>query len=790
MALVFLSVARLPIGAPAHAYDDGISGYSGKQGQTCQFHHSGGVKPLVQFDGPTHVAPGEVGTFTFSVHSQSSSQIVAGLDVAASDGVLGLATTGDEQLKDGEVTHTAPKPNDTSGRASWQFTWQAPTIPGPRTLYGAGLSANGNDNRDGDAPQTAQYVVTVDGETLRGDANCDGVVSAADLTTVAHSATGLVAPVCGLADVNCDGGIGATDLADVVTSIFEPPGPACVPGVEWPTLGQNQQRPYFNAQETRLTRNTVGSLRFKWRYLTGGIVTASPTVAYVDVPNEGRIKIVYVASWDGNFYALRASNGSQLWHYAMKPHPGAAYPYAASAEVTTVAGEQRVYVAGGMTVYAFAAATGALRWEFDAGTGCTTCDRFTERNEVESSPAVVGDLVYFAMDSNDSLPGKGGAYAVSAIDGRLVWYFDLETQATCRPFDSDNVRHFDGFHTAAQLGLPEDFFATRPGCNFDPTANACGNVWSSFAVDPVRKLIYTVSSNCDTDNDPSTPAPPPPMPPYDEALFALGFDGVPAWVWRPRDNDPRDLDFGAVPNLFETDIQGVTRQVVGVGDKSGTYYVLDRDGVNALTGRIEPYWFTKVVPGGSIGGIIASAAVGDGNIFFSTAFGTSISNPQKPAAFSLRASDGGLRWSNPAAPPSYGPTTAIPGVAFMGGVGFSMIAYDGDSGAKLKEVPLGGPVASGATIVSGEVFVGAGTGARDDDPTDLAYQASVVPNYVSALCLPDAADCPETLCDDGNACTYDFHSDGACRSEPAPDGLPCLAGARGGTCVAGACQSR
>ncbi len=62
--------------------------------------------------------------------------------------------------------------------------------------------------------------------------------------------------------------------------------------------------------------------------------------------------------------------------------------------------------------------------------------------------------------------------------------------------------------------------------------------------------------------------------------------------------------------------------MVGVGVKDGTYYLLDRDGVNESTGVVEPYWQTKVVPGGAIGGIIASAAVGEGKVLFSTAIGT------------------------------------------------------------------------------------------------------------------------------------------------------------------------
>jgi len=560
--------------------------------------------------------------------------------------------------------------------------------------------------------------------------------------------------------------------------------------LEWPTLGGSQARTFFNANETRITRDNVASMRPKWLYRTAAVITAGPTIAYIDVPNEGRIKVVFVSSWDGNMYALRESNGSQLWHFTMKPQPGASYPQASSAEVARVAGEQRVYVAGGMTVYSLQAATGALRWEFDAGTGCTTCDNRTERNEVESSPTVVGDLVYFGMDVNDTSPGKGGVFAVDAVDGRLRWYFDMETSATCRPLPSDNIRRFDGFHTIAELGLPQDFFDTRPGCNFDRSWTECGNVWSSFAVDYKRQLIYTASSNCDTDSDPDTVEPPPPMPPYDEAVFALTFDGAPAWVWRPREVDNADLSWGALPNLFEVDIGGARREVLGIGNKDGTYYLLDRDGTNEITGRIEPYWQTNVVPGGSIGGIISSAAVGDEKILFSTAVGLSLTNPQRPAAWGLRPTDGMVLWSNRPAPPSYGPTTAAPTVAFMGSIFGGLIARDADTGDQLRVFSPVGPLASQAAILDGEIFFGAGIGERGGNPNRDAYKTSLVPSPVSAYCLPDAPDCPAALCDDGDVCTYDFQGPQGCQSEPAPDGIPCpKLDSNSGRCAAGQCQS-
>jgi outer membrane protein assembly factor BamB len=563
--------------------------------------------------------------------------------------------------------------------------------------------------------------------------------------------------------------------------------PTAVSTVEWPAYGGGQSRTFFNAVETRITRNTVAGMRLKWQYLAGAIVTASPSVAFVEVPGEGRVKVVFVPSWDGHLYALRAANGSRLWSFAMKPHPGASYPYASSAEVAVVDGEQRVFVGGGMTVYSLSAATGALRWAFDAGTGCTNCTPRTERNQVESSPTVVGDLVVFGMDVNDSSPGKGGAFAVDASAGTLRWYFDLETGATCRPLASDAIRRFDGFHTTEELGLPDDFFATRPGCDFDRAWTECGNVWSSFAVDYDRGLLYTASSNCDTDDDPNTPAPPPPMPPYDEAVFALRFDGTPAWVWRPREVDNDDLSFGAVPNLFTTRIGGEVREVVGIGGKDGTYYVLDRDGVNAISGRVEPYWQTRVVPGGAIGGILASAAVGAGRILFTTAIGLSLNNPQRPAAHGLRQTDGTILWGNERAAPSYAPTTAVESITFMGTLFGGLVARDTDTGELLRTFTLLSPVASAAAIVDGEIFFGSGVGDRGGNPNGEAYRTSLSPSYISAYCLPDALDCPETQCDDGDVCTYDFHGAGGCESEPAPDGIPCRVGIQEGRCNAGTC---
>jgi len=557
---------------------------------------------------------------------------------------------------------------------------------------------------------------------------------------------------------------------------------------EWRYLGGTLSRTYFNAGERTITKDSAARLVTKWRFLTGGIVTAQPVVARVDLPGEPGAEVAYVASWDGNLYALRARDGSLVWSFAFKPHPGASYPAVSSAAVEDVDGRRLVFIGGGMTMYCLDAATGEKVWEFDAGTGCTTCDSSVERNEVESSAAVHDGLVYLGMDVNDGA-GKGGFYAVDARTGTMRWFFDLASGSSCRPDPGDDVRRFDGYHTAAELGLPDDFFATREGCAFDRTPNTCGNVWSSATIDAQRGLLFTASSNCDSDLDPETPQPSPIMPPYDEAVFALDLaTGEPAWVWRPREVDPEDLSFGAVPNLFEIEFGGATREVIGVGNKDGHYYVLDRDGVNEITGRVEPYWATRVVPGGAIGGLIASAAVGEGKVLFSTAVGLDLDDPQLPAAWGLDAATGAVVWSSSEAGPSYAPTTAVPGVAFMGSLGGTLYGYDTDTGRTLVTLNARGPLGSAPSIAGGSLYVGSGTGERGGNPTRIAYVVSLIPSPVSAFCVAGEDGCPEAeSCDDGNACTIDAPSGSGCSSSNAPDGTACSIGALSGACDAGRC---
>ena len=572
-----------------------------------------------------------------------------------------------------------------------------------------------------------------------------------------------------------------------------PDGVAVLPGdlerTEWRTYAGGPRRLFMNHAETQLTADNVADLRVRWRFHTRAIITGSPTVAAVALPGEGIRQLVYFQAWDQNVYAVRFADGNELWRFTTDVQPGTTFPQSGSAHVERVDDRDLVLIASGEVLYALDAVTGAEVWRFTAGTGCRDaagnppglCSFTGERNEIESSPIVVGgDTVVFGMDVNDVEAGKGGFFGVDLHDGRLRWFLDLESGAiengafvgtkVCRPFESDEIRHFDGIHSEAELGLPAGFFATRPGCDFDRTATGCGNVWSSAAVDEARGLLFFASSNCDTATEPGSPLPPPPMPLFDEAIVALQTDGTPAWTWRPREVDNDDLAFGAAPNLFSIERgDGTQIEVLGVGNKDGTYTVLDRDGVNERSGVAWndadpsglPYWRTQVVPGGAAGGVLATAAVDEvaRRIYFGTAPGSGDQpgSPQQPAFHALDLDSGAVVWEvgSPLDPAlaSFSPTSAIPGVVFSGSVGPGRLrAFESrdDAGGLLEEFTLAlSAVASAPVVIDGTLLVGAGIGARDANPANLSNLTSRVRSPLTAFCVPGTKDCVLPACNDG-----------------------------------------
>lgn len=271
----------------AFAFSGGVTGVSGRQGSTCTACHFGGAVPAVAIEGPERLAPGETAAFRFVVTSNGASQVAAGFNVAASNGIL-VVVAPDSQKSGAELTHTRPQAN-VEGRATWDFAWQAPEVPGSYRLFAAGNSVNLNGSTDGDnaratfrdidvsapastptpspspapastptpSPSPAPATPTATSTVARmdtptpsptrtstpsptptatpvpppmgpGDANCDERINAADPSAaILRLAAGTVGN-CDRADADCDDGIDAADVDIAARRIFAAPSPpAC-----------------------------------------------------------------------------------------------------------------------------------------------------------------------------------------------------------------------------------------------------------------------------------------------------------------------------------------------------------------------------------------------------------------------------------------------------------------------------------------------------------------------------------------------------------------------------------
>jgi hypothetical protein len=134
---------------------------------------------------------------------------------------------------------------------------------------------------------------------------------------------------------------------------------------------------------------------------------------------------------------------------------------------------------------------------------------------------------------------------------------------------------------------------------------------------------------------------------------------------------------------------------------------------------------------------------------------------------------GALVWNNggeadPQA--SFGPASAVPGLAFFGHVpGAVLRAHEtaGDSGARLADFFLDFyGLASGPVVVQGTLLVGNGIGVRTDTGSGPPV-VSLVPSPLTAFCVPgrlDCAPCRDGFDNDGDDDT-DFPADAGCTSE-------------------------
>jgi polyvinyl alcohol dehydrogenase (cytochrome) len=225
-----------------------------------------------------------------------------------------------------------------------------------------------------------------------------------------------------------------------------------------------------------------------------------------------------------------------------------------------------------------------------------------------------------------------------------------------------------------------------------PAGDDGGAVWSTPAIDPASGHLFVGTGN-------AYHAPAAPM--TDSILMVAArngrvldhFQATAGDVWNATTgiaNGP-DADFGASPNLI-TLPDG--RPAVGEGQKSGTYWAVDRR-------TLDPAWNTTVGPPSQVGGILGSTAYD----------GTRIYGPNTPGGeIWALGRDGSVAWLSADADPAHFATVAVAnGVVYGNDMAGLMTARDAATGVPIAKYPLGSPSWGGVSIAEGSVFTVTGT---------------------------------------------------------------------------------
>ena len=176
---------------------------------------------------------------------------------------------------------------------------------------------------------------------------------------------------------------------------------------DWPMYGRDLAGSHYNPNEKQLTPATVGQLKTKWIFETGGDVSAQPTVV---------AGVVYFGSWDGKEYAVDAKTGAKIWEYdcGSPSRSGAAY-----GDGTLFFGDL------GGSLHAVDAKTGAPKWKIKVDAHKDTV--------ATGSPIYYNGRVYIGVASHEEgaimkygpkyecCTFRGGVAAFDAKSGAQVW---------------------------------------------------------------------------------------------------------------------------------------------------------------------------------------------------------------------------------------------------------------------------------------------------------------------------------------------------------------------------------
>ena len=323
---------------------------------------------------------------------------------------------------------------------------------------------------------------------------------------------------------------------------------AAVPDGDWPVYGHDAGGQRYSPLAL-INRQNVASLEVAWTYRTGdayqpehGRATAfEATPLLVD-------GILYLATPLGHVVALDPVTGKLRWSFDAKVPRDKGYGDFASRGVSiwkSRTGQLRVFVATiDARLIALDAATGKPvagfgdNGEINLRNGLRLAPLGFGDYEETSPPAIVGNTVVVGSgiaDNGATNQASGEVRGFDAVTGKLKWTWD-----------------------------------PLPGLAKTGAANA----WSVIAADPARNLVFVPTGSASPDyyggerlGDNL----------YANSVVVLDAStGKRVWHFQTVHHDLWDYDVASPPILFDVRRGGVNVPVVGVGSKSGNFFVLDR----------------------------------------------------------------------------------------------------------------------------------------------------------------------------------------------------------------------
>jgi len=486
--------------------------------------------------------------------------------------------------------------------------------------------------------------------------------------------------------------------------------------LDWPMIGHDSADNRNQPLERTIGPSNVSRLAPKCVATTAGDVSATPAVV------NGA---VYFGDFGGMEWKLDADTGKVIWSHKVSDYTGITGDISRSspslAGNTLVIADLRAPIVMGIN-----AATGDMRWS-------TRLDP-DPHAIMTGSPVLAGDTIYVGTSQAGASSYPGMLAALDAQTGRILW----------RRYSLPNPDGLPGGYWGAVMfgppavDVPDGLvFGSFKAAEGEPAA-----VKACHATDP-----NGFNESCEQPGS------------YLSSIVAFKLKtGAPVWSYRvlgdvawqracgsqpatvtwcaPESDNPMQSGGdkwdvgGSGPNVFQIGQGRDKRTVVGVGEKSGVYIVLD-----AKTGKF--IWNTLIGPGGDMGGMEWGTAYDGDRIY------TSITNQHhiqyeltEHGVISDTTVTGGswaaldpitgtILWQT--ADPQVetlpglgavgvwdlGPVTVANGVVYASSMAKlasqdQMFALDAKTGAILWQFSAGSSVNAGPAVVDGTVYWGSG----------------------------------------------------------------------------------